>query len=124
MVNGILQEFLKVFNRSMTCKNCKVLLFMDNAPSHMIPHKITNVRFHNWGKAFCLPRGKMPHTQLTSFVTYAMHQSLAYMINRNSQMLIAKNVKGGILLPATLKTLSISYNFFSSISCNYGSRQF
>lgn len=124
MLNGILQEFLKVFNRRMTCENHKVLLFMDNAPIHIIPHNITNARFHNRGKAFCLPWGKMPPTQLTSFVTYAMHQSLAYMINRNSQMLIAKNVKEDVLPTATLKTLSISYNFFSSISCNYGSRQF
>jgi len=38
MVNGILQEFIKSLNQRMT------LLLMDNAPSHIIPENMTNVR--------------------------------------------------------------------------------
>ena len=44
MVNGILQEFLKSFDRRMARENRKVLLLMDNAPSHIIPEKLTHVR--------------------------------------------------------------------------------
>lgn len=44
MVNGILQDFLIAFNRRMSRENRHVLLFMDNAPSHIIPDKLMNVR--------------------------------------------------------------------------------
>ena len=44
MVNGILQDFLTSFNKKMKRENRKVLLLMDNAPSHIIPPNLTNVR--------------------------------------------------------------------------------
>ena len=44
MVNGILQEFLVAFNRRMAREQRNVLLLMDNAPSHIIPENLNNVR--------------------------------------------------------------------------------
>jgi len=44
MVNGILREFLVSFNRRMAREKRKVLLLMDNAPSHLIPENLRNVR--------------------------------------------------------------------------------
>ena len=44
MVNGILQDFLKSFDRRMARENRHVLLLMDNAPSHIIPKKLNHVR--------------------------------------------------------------------------------
>ena len=44
IVNGILQEFLVSFNRRMVREKRSVLLLMDNAPSHIFPDNLTNVR--------------------------------------------------------------------------------
>ena len=44
MVNSILQDFIKSLNRRMVRENRKILLLMDNAPSHIIPDNMTNVR--------------------------------------------------------------------------------
>jgi hypothetical protein len=44
MVNGILQDFLKAFNQRMKREQRHVLMLMDNAPSHIIPDNMTNVR--------------------------------------------------------------------------------
>ena len=44
MVNGILQDFIKSLNRRMVRENRKILLLMDNAPSHIIPENMKNVR--------------------------------------------------------------------------------
>jgi hypothetical protein len=44
MVNEILQDFLKSFNRRMKLEKRHVLLLMDNAPSHIIPANLTHVR--------------------------------------------------------------------------------
>jgi hypothetical protein len=44
MINGILQEFLVSFNRRMKRENRHILMLMDNAPSHIIPKNLTNVR--------------------------------------------------------------------------------
>ena len=44
MVNAILQLFLVSFNHGMSRENRSVLLLMDNAPSHIIPENLSNVR--------------------------------------------------------------------------------
>ena len=44
MVYGILQDFLKKFNRRMVSENRHILLLMDNAPSHVIPENLTHIR--------------------------------------------------------------------------------
>ena len=43
-VNGILQDFNKSLDRRMVRENRKILLLMDNAPSHIIPENVKNVR--------------------------------------------------------------------------------
>ena len=83
MTGDILESILSKLNRQMVSKNCKILLFMDNAGCH--PEKL-RTKFSNIQICFCLPTPPLfcnPWTWVSSIISRSTIGN--YFCNTSSQ---------------------------------------